>query len=175
MAAPSAPAAPTVTPTASTEATAQWIAPFDGGSAITGYRARIRVDETGSAWANVDTSAEKLSAKFEDLIGGTTYRVRVRANNADGAGAWSPNAYITMPEPFAPGEGGVHGTPGTLGLWHTLDQAHWEEGYDWGEDEFREEIGQNLEYLKMRSDQSGDITASYAGQKLFSLKGRPLP
>ena len=101
---PAAPAAPTVSAvTTNLDLEVSWTAPSDGGSAITGYELRYYLGSSDpddeADWVEVyeatgipDLSSNTAtSATISGLLGSTTYRVQVRAANANGDGPWSPS------------------------------------------------------------------------------------
>ncbi len=64
-----------------------WMAPANGGSAITGYQIQIWED---GAWADLETVGGSMSSyTHEPIPGATTNYYRVRAMNAVGYGPWS--------------------------------------------------------------------------------------
>ncbi|MGI9255325.1 MAG: fibronectin type III domain-containing protein [Salinispira sp.] len=93
------PAAPD-TPTLESDTgqiTATWIAPDDGGSAITEYHVQHKLsaddwptDNTTSISA-ITVAAPATTHTIMNLENGMSYDVRVRAANAQGNGAWSPS------------------------------------------------------------------------------------
>ena len=87
--APEAVAAPTVTPTSTSQLTVTWAAPNSRGSAITAYEVEYSTD--GSTWSdsNVTVTLSTRTAGITGLSANTAYRVRVRAENARGKGGWS--------------------------------------------------------------------------------------
>ena len=88
--APVAPAAPTVAAVtgSSTSLAVSWIAPADGGSAITTYDVQFRPGTSGDfeIWFARVTGT---SFTLPDLDASTLYQVQVRATNAIGDSAWS--------------------------------------------------------------------------------------
>ncbi|MDE2767606.1 MAG: fibronectin type III domain-containing protein [Chloroflexota bacterium] len=87
---PSAPAAPTLTPTATTLGVA-WTEPDNTGPAITGYELHRRA--SGEAdWTDAQLSGTATAATLNGLSPGTAHEVRVRAANDEGTGAWSASA-----------------------------------------------------------------------------------
>lgn len=60
----------------------------DGGSAITGYEVQYR-ESGATAWTNAGHSGLAHPAVITGLRFNTSYEVRVRARNANGAGPWS--------------------------------------------------------------------------------------
>jgi hypothetical protein len=124
--APSTPARPTVTST-STAVTVTWAAPNDGGSQITGYKARLFKAGVQVAEFN-GLQAVDRSHTFNNLTAGS-YTVRVIATNAEGDSPLSPeslqitvgtallNQTITFQQPSA------QNFPGTLTLSATVDSS----------------------------------------------------
>ncbi len=121
---PSTPARPTVTST-STAVTVTWVAPNDGGSPITGYKARLL--RAGAQVAVIDGLSEVArSHTFNNLTAGN-YTVRVIATNAQGDSPLSPESLqisvgtvllsqaITFQQPSA------QTFPGTLTLIASVD------------------------------------------------------
>ena len=88
---PSAPAAPTVSPTSgsTTSLTVRWTAPPNTGKpAIDHYDLRYRQGTTG----NFTTGPQDVAgtrATIGSLTAGTSYQVQVRATNAEGDSGWS--------------------------------------------------------------------------------------
>lgn len=85
---PSAMAAPTIV-ASSTQLVATFTTPpSDGGSVVTSYDLRHSV-AASAVWTTLTgvTSPRTITT----LTNGTSYEVQVRANNAIGAGAWSPS------------------------------------------------------------------------------------
>ena len=102
---PSAPAAPTLT-TGNAQMTATWTAASDNGSAITDYDVQYcstNCDMVGN-WTSLPdaTDSTALNATITGLTNGTTYSVRVRAENSNGAGPWSTASSIKAGLPGAP-------------------------------------------------------------------------
>ena len=86
--APHAPAAaPVVRPTQGSETSidVSWTAPYDGGSAITGYEVQYRTAAAGTtpagSWMSHTHSGTGTTATIENLTKGTRYEVQVRAKN----------------------------------------------------------------------------------------------
>ena len=99
MAAPSAPALPTLTAT-NNSITASWDAPASD-SPITFYELQWRVGETGalSQISGIFSRTRTISGRPQQ----TEHRVRVRARSSEGSGAWSEWASITtQPTGLAP-------------------------------------------------------------------------
>ena len=88
---PSKPDAPTVTPTEdlSTSLDVSWVAPANMGPPITTYDVQYRAGTTGNFTngpQNVAGTSDKIAT---NLTAGTSYQVRVRGTNAEGASPWS--------------------------------------------------------------------------------------
>ena len=78
-----------------TQVLLSWLAPADGGSAVTGYKVE---KEMGGNWTTVsaDTQSTSTSYTVTGLTNGTAYTFRVTAINANGAGtASSASASVT--------------------------------------------------------------------------------
>ncbi len=102
---PSAPAAPTLT-TGNARLTATWTAAAGNGSTITDYdvqycSANCAID---TSWTSLPdaTPSTALNATITGLTNGTTYQVRVRAENANGTGPWSPVSSMKAGLPAVP-------------------------------------------------------------------------
>ena len=113
-AAPAAPAELTVT-AGDARLDVSWTAPSDTGhSAITGYdvhytsSATVGDDADGgtsdpaAGWTNAGHSGTTASQALTGLFNGTAYRVRVRAKNAVGAGAWVRDTGTPAADAVAP-------------------------------------------------------------------------
>ena len=87
--APATPEAPTCVPS-SGQLVVSWVAPDNGGSAITTYRLQRAASASGPWGNNVDTAA--TSATVTGLTNGTTYHFQVRATNTVGSSSYSPVA-----------------------------------------------------------------------------------
>ena len=98
--APVAPAAPTVAAvTGSTRSlAASWIAPADGGSAITTYDVQYRQGTSG-AFTNGPQDVGVTSATITELVEDTLYEVQVRATNTVGDSGWSASGSGTTNDP----------------------------------------------------------------------------
>ena len=88
---PSKPDAPTVTPTEdlSTSLDVSWTEPANMGPPITTYDVQYRAGTTGNFTngpQNVAGTSDKIAT---NLTAGTSYQVRVRGTNAEGASPWS--------------------------------------------------------------------------------------
>ena len=99
---PDAPAAPTLT-SSGTTMTVSWTAPLANGAGITDYDIEYSSDN-GANWTewNASNTSTGLSASIPNLVNGTTYQVRVRAQNSVGEGDWSPASTHTVGRPSAP-------------------------------------------------------------------------
>ena len=78
---------------------ADWKAPEDGGSAITGYDVEYRTSPSGT-WTDASDSGTDTTHTKSGLTDGTAYDFRVRAVNAEGDGPWSDIATaqpVTVP------------------------------------------------------------------------------
>ena len=99
---PDAPAAPTLT-SSGTTMTVAWAAPNANGADITDYDIEYSSDN-GANWTewNASNTSTALSASITNLVNGTTYQVRVRAENSVGTGEWSTTSTHTIGRPGAP-------------------------------------------------------------------------
>ena len=100
---PSAPAAPSVIPSvgaASTAVLVSWVAPDDGGMAITGYDIRYREGSTGSftPWPFSGTGTLTL---ITGLKSGAGYQVQVKAKNRIGNSRWGLSGEAVTEGPAA--------------------------------------------------------------------------
>jgi predicted phage tail protein len=88
------PSAPVLTAIAgATVVNLSWTVPFDGGSAITGYKIyRGTISGGETLLATVPPGTAYTDSVVTSLI---TYYYRVLATNADGDGAWSNEAFAT--------------------------------------------------------------------------------
>ena len=88
--APVAPAAPTVAAVSSSTRSlaVSWIAPADGGSAITGYNVQYRQGTSGD-FTNWPLKVTDTSLTISGLTQNTLYEVQVQATNAVGDSDWS--------------------------------------------------------------------------------------
>ncbi len=99
---------------AADEARITWTAPTEtGGVPITGYEVHKYDSSVPTDWVNAGpVAASSTSFVAGGLTKYNSWAFRVRAVNAAGAGAWSPNADVYLP-PTAPGAPtGVTGTAG---------------------------------------------------------------
>ena len=118
VAAPDAPAEPTVTKASDTSVTVSWAAPTDNGSAITDYDVQYRRVNHGAAdadWTDRDHTGTATAATVTGLVKGASYEARVRATNGEGSGAWSdPGAGHTGPAAFESATTNAAGTVITI-------------------------------------------------------------
>ena len=99
--APAKPATPTVSGITTSAATVSWVAPFDGGDAITTYWLRYR--EVGTQTWTTDNLGLFITAGIAGLDSGTDYEVQVRATNGEGDGPYSDSAtFTTLSQPPPP-------------------------------------------------------------------------
>ena len=97
---PAAPAAPGLTP-GNASLTAVWAAPSGNGTAVSGYDVQYSSDN-GSTWTSRAHTGTGTSATIPGLTNGTSYQVRVRAENTVGEGPWSAAATMAAGAPTAP-------------------------------------------------------------------------
>ena len=88
---PTAPARPTILSATANSLTLSWAPPSNSGPPITDYDVRWRVKTPPGSWTELEdtTDSTVLSATITGLTASETYEVQVRAQNAEGAGAWS--------------------------------------------------------------------------------------
>ena len=99
---PATPAAPTVT-RGNTQLSVSWTAPDDNGSDLTDYDVQYKTS-SATAWTDHSFTGTGTSTTITGLTNGTTYNVRVRASNAEGASEWSSSATGTpATTPTVPG------------------------------------------------------------------------
>jgi hypothetical protein len=68
--------------------TVTWLEPDDGGSPVLAYAVQRRLD--GGTWGPItNVASEQLVHRYDGLVNGSVYGVRVRAVNAVGPGEWS--------------------------------------------------------------------------------------
>ena len=114
------PSAPVVTVTAVSGQAAQlavsWTAPFNGGSAITGYDVRYKrsTDSSWTSWTHTGTGRTTTITGLEQ--GGVSYDVQVLAKNAQGTSSWSASGTGRTPKqaPFTPSAPTVAGAVSQL-------------------------------------------------------------
>ena len=95
---PGAPTSLTATASGTSTIDLSWTAPSnDGGSAISGYRIEVSSDG-GSSWIDLVADTDDTNTTYEDRFPvGTTRHYRVSAINANGTGAASNVATLTVP------------------------------------------------------------------------------
>lgn len=92
---PGPPAAPTATPVPYGIGVS-WVAPDDGGSAITGYTVQVHKAATGKVIRKREVPGSSTSLTITSLKPGVSYYTTVRAANAAGPGNWSaPSNTVT--------------------------------------------------------------------------------
>ena len=112
---PSTPAAPTLAP-GDEKLTVAWSAVSGNGAPVTDYDVAYTYSPTTcvaeACWTLMPdtTPSTALSTVLTDVLNGLTYRVRVRAQNSIGTGAWSPESAMTPGLPSAPF--GITAAPG---------------------------------------------------------------
>ena len=92
---PGAPAAPTFGTATETGLVVNWTAPANAGPPIEGYDLQYREAGTAGSFLAGPQDVSGLSAALAGLTPGTGYEVQVRAENDEGAGAWSQSATAT--------------------------------------------------------------------------------
>ncbi len=117
-ASPGAPAAPTLLPAAGS-ILASWNPPTnDGGSPITGYRLAFTTNPSFSSYSYMALGPNVRQQVIPGLTAGTTYYVRVAADNATGQGTLSASSstvpVTTAVVPIAPATPKVFGVMGGL-------------------------------------------------------------
>ena len=112
--APEAPAAPQLSAGA-TSLTADWTAPTDNGSSITGYSVQYRQSgvSTWTAWSHSGTGT---SATITGLTTNQAYEVQVQAANARGSSPWSATASALTGAPAQVGTPTLTATVGQLAV-----------------------------------------------------------
>ena len=85
---PGAPAEPLVKAAGATSLSAMWTAPLNTGPAIDGYDLRYKV-EGAAGWTDGPQNLTATTGSVTGLAEDTTYKVQVRATNAEGDGEWS--------------------------------------------------------------------------------------
>ena len=93
---PKAPGKPTFPSSTSTSLTAEWDAPEDTGSAVTGYAVQYRNDTAGTDWEDASHSGTDRTVVITGLGAENTYEVRVRAIHGEQRSPWSATAEITL-------------------------------------------------------------------------------
>ena len=85
---PGAPAEPLVKAAGATSLSAMWTAPSNTGPAIDGYDLRYKV-KGAAGWTAGPQNLTATTGSVTGLAEDTTYKVQVRATNAEGDGEWS--------------------------------------------------------------------------------------
>ena len=102
--APGKPSSPTVKPNAASghdSLDVSWSVPSNTGPSITGYDVQYRLG--GDGWTDHSTAGTSTSTTISGLDSGSSYEVRVRAENDEGQGRWSePGSGDTDSAPPAP-------------------------------------------------------------------------
>lgn len=101
---PAKPADPVLSEVKPTSMKATWVAPANGGSAITGYDVQIATASNMSGATTVSQTG--LTLTRTGLTPGTTYYWRVRAKNAQGEGTWSDVVSEKTPSGLYHGQSG---------------------------------------------------------------------
>ena len=96
---PDTPATPTLVWGAN-QATVQWTAPYNGGSALTGFKVQYKTS-SASDWTThtFSSTGSTTSTIIGSLTSGTSYDFQVRATNAQGDSPWSTTATGTLGAP----------------------------------------------------------------------------
>ena len=96
---PDAPATPTLL-LSSGQITVQWTAPYNGGSALTGFKAQYK-ESSASTWTphTFSSTGSTTQTAIGRLTNGTSYDFQVRATNAQGDGPWTTKASGTAGGP----------------------------------------------------------------------------
>ncbi|HEV7525532.1 MAG TPA: fibronectin type III domain-containing protein [Acidimicrobiia bacterium] len=111
---PDAPAQPSVS-ALNASASVTFSAPFDGGSAITGYTASCTSSDGGAPGT---TGGASSPITVSGLTNGKTYTCTVTASNVNGAGTASPASAATVPStvPDAPAQPSVTAGNGSVAV-----------------------------------------------------------
>jgi uncharacterized protein YkwD len=95
--APSTPTAPTVSSLGVDNIHAEWTAPYDGRSGLTGYNVRLH-DASNSVVQNVFVAFPATTVDFSGLVNGANYTVSLAAVNSIGTSAFSaPSSPVKAP------------------------------------------------------------------------------
>ena len=94
---PAAPSFPTISAATADGFTVSWTAPANSGPAILDYTVRYRAGTSGP-WQR-QTGVSGTSLALTGLSAATEYKISVRARNAEGRSAWSPQATATTLAP----------------------------------------------------------------------------
>ena len=101
---PDKPNPPTVTVLSATSLRVSWDAPFNTGSAITGYTLQ-QSEDNGQSWSAVSgVSGTSTSKDVTGLTTGDSYVFRVQATNTAGTGTSSEASTAAVPADVAPGK-----------------------------------------------------------------------
>ena len=98
--APGKPGTPRVSAASASSLRVIWSAPSNAGPPITRYDVQYRTSSPGGSWTEV--TVPSIAAMIENLSESTSYQVRVRATNAEGAGPWSDSGSGTTDANAAP-------------------------------------------------------------------------
>jgi Galactose oxidase-like, Early set domain/Fibronectin type III domain len=98
LTAPATPSAPTAS-AGDGQATVNWTAPDDGGSAITKYTVTPYIGSTALTPKDVTGNPAATSTTISGLTNGTAYTFKVKATNAVGSSAESPASNSVTPAP----------------------------------------------------------------------------
>ena len=99
---PDAPALPTTSGVADTQATINWTLPNNNGAALTAMRVEWR-EGTSGGFTEVVRRPTDTSHTLTGLTASTQYQVRIRAENSEGVGGYSPVlTFSTTADPTAP-------------------------------------------------------------------------
>jgi hypothetical protein len=93
---PATPAAPTISSVGDQQVAIAWVAPNNGGSAITGYTITI-YNETASTSSTTSAAAGDTSKTISGLINGNTYTFTLIATNAIGNSTESSKSASAVP------------------------------------------------------------------------------
>ena len=93
-----------------TQITVSWMAPDDnGGSAVTGYMVMYKATDSDGDYMSMSAMADATSAAVGDLMPGTSYTFKVRADNAAGMGAYAEAVMATTTANMMPMAGDAIG------------------------------------------------------------------
>ncbi|MYH71145.1 MAG: hypothetical protein F4153_00960, partial [Acidimicrobiia bacterium] len=188
---PSAPGAVHIQATSATQITLIWTASVDGGSAITGYEFDVRTG-SGSWVRGTDADGDDTNTTAQYTIpasaqDGTPLTFRVRARNANGAGANTESPQTAAGAPPTPGGSaitatgcpGLVATPGTTQVTLALadsagtacttgagtnDNTRWEYSYKVGDGEYGNWAFSNTgAQLSLPDDDSVEAGSQIAG------------
>ncbi|MYC24440.1 MAG: hypothetical protein F4X56_00810, partial [Gammaproteobacteria bacterium] len=124
---PPAPDAPTVSAASSSSLDVGWTAPAETGDRppVNDYDVEYRA-ASASGWTGHEFAGTGTSTTIPGLAGGTTYAVRVKANNDEGGSGWSAAGSGTtdLPDPTITISGGPAVTEGAAAVFTvTADRA----------------------------------------------------